>query len=173
MQVGYGEFQVTQERGQRADTFRQYLQPALDRTNLTVLTRARVSHVATDGMAGLGAVAVGVEFQLQDPDGPKYCGGVSTRAKDAEIPCLVSLLAFKCPVLLAASTDLRDRDLKLALGLYFCDRCLHRGEQGLALSPANASRYASIYALNMPMPYAGHEPIQLDPSILCALHLCT
>ena len=95
MQVGYGEFQVTQERGQRADAFRQYLQPALERTNLTVLTRARVSHVATEAVSGLGAVALGVDFQLRDPDGPKHSGGVNIRAKVAE----QMLLALSTPSL--------------------------------------------------------------------------
>lgn len=33
-QEGYGQFQVTQEKGQRADMFRQYLQPVMDRSNL-------------------------------------------------------------------------------------------------------------------------------------------
>ena len=35
-QEGYGQFQVTQEKGQRADMFRQYLQPVMDRSNLQV-----------------------------------------------------------------------------------------------------------------------------------------
>lgn len=34
MQEGYGQFQVTQEKGQRADMFRQYLNPVMDRSNL-------------------------------------------------------------------------------------------------------------------------------------------
>ena len=35
-QDGYGQFQVTQEKGVRADMYRQYLEPALDRQNLQV-----------------------------------------------------------------------------------------------------------------------------------------
>lgn len=35
-QEGYGTFQVTQEKGVRADMFRQYLQPVMERSNLQV-----------------------------------------------------------------------------------------------------------------------------------------
>ena len=35
-QDGYGEFQVTQQNGVRADMYRQYLKPVLDRQNLQV-----------------------------------------------------------------------------------------------------------------------------------------
>ena len=35
-QDGYGEFQVTQQNGVRADMYRQYLKPVLDRENLQV-----------------------------------------------------------------------------------------------------------------------------------------
>jgi choline dehydrogenase-like flavoprotein len=40
-QEGHGEFQVTQEKGERADMHRQYLKPALGRPNLKVVTRAK------------------------------------------------------------------------------------------------------------------------------------
>jgi choline dehydrogenase-like flavoprotein len=36
LQTGYGEFQVTQEKGERADMYRQYLKPAMSRGNLKV-----------------------------------------------------------------------------------------------------------------------------------------
>ena len=36
MQEGFGEFQVTQQMGERADMFRQYLKPVLGRSNLQV-----------------------------------------------------------------------------------------------------------------------------------------
>ncbi len=39
-QDGYGKFQVTQEKGTRADMYRQYLQPVLDRDNLQVCAAA-------------------------------------------------------------------------------------------------------------------------------------
>lgn len=35
-QEGFGEFQVTQQRGERADMFRQYLKPVMGRSNLQV-----------------------------------------------------------------------------------------------------------------------------------------
>lgn len=34
LQDGYGQFQVTQEKGVRADMYRQYLKPVLERGNL-------------------------------------------------------------------------------------------------------------------------------------------
>ena len=34
VQDGYGQFQVTQEKGVRADMYRQYLKPVLERGNL-------------------------------------------------------------------------------------------------------------------------------------------
>ena len=56
-QEGYGTFQVTQEKGTRADGYRQYLKPVLSRPNLQVITGAKVSRVVFDGKK-----AVGVEF---------------------------------------------------------------------------------------------------------------
>ena len=56
-QEGHGVFQVTQDKGRRADGYRQYLKPALDRPNLRVMTGAKVHRVAFDGKK-----AVGVEY---------------------------------------------------------------------------------------------------------------
>ncbi len=42
LQTGYGEFQVTQEKGERADMYRQYLKPAMSRSNLKVGGQAGV-----------------------------------------------------------------------------------------------------------------------------------
>eukprot|EP00884_Botryococcus_braunii_P020619 jgi/Botrbrau1/7240/Bobra.0021s0023.1 len=64
-QVGYGEFQVFQERGERADMYRQYLKPALGRPNLSVVTNAKVLKVATEGK-----VARGVQYVVGAPDLP-------------------------------------------------------------------------------------------------------
>lgn len=69
MQAGYGEFQVFQDRGERADMYRQYLKPALGRPNLSVLTEARVLKVATEGR-----VARGVEYVVGPPDTPSQEG---------------------------------------------------------------------------------------------------
>ena len=74
-QIGYGEFQVTHARGERADCFRQYLAPVLGRSNLTVLTAAKTLRVETE--AGGGAtVTRGVTFQTDGPDGSVH-GGAS------------------------------------------------------------------------------------------------
>ncbi|GAB4823239.1 hypothetical protein N2152v2_010285 [Parachlorella kessleri] len=70
-QAGYGEFQVTQERGERADAYRQYLMPVLGRPNLQVLTECQVTRVAFEGGAS-GKRAVGVEFTLEGPTGVRH-----------------------------------------------------------------------------------------------------
>jgi fatty acid photodecarboxylase len=67
-QEGFGTFQVTQHRGERADTSRQYLSPALDRPNLTVLTGAHTTKVVTE-KTSQGPRAVGVEFVRQSVSG--------------------------------------------------------------------------------------------------------
>ena len=74
VQIGYGEFQVTHARGERADCFRQYLAPVLGRPNLTVLTAAKTLRVETEA-AGAGApVSRGVTFQIDGPDGNVHSG---------------------------------------------------------------------------------------------------
>ena len=61
-QEGYGEFDVTQERGVRADAYRQFLRPALKRENLTVQTGARATRVLFD-KGTMRQRAVGVEYR--------------------------------------------------------------------------------------------------------------
>jgi len=58
-QEGYGAFQVTQKRGRRWDAYKAYLEPALERENLQVITNAHVKKVVFDGKK-----AVGVEFNV-------------------------------------------------------------------------------------------------------------
>ncbi|CAL5223510.1 g6037 [Coccomyxa viridis] len=69
-QEGYGEFQVTHSKGERADCFRMYLKPILGRSNLTVLTDAKTLKVETEDAAGT-TVTKGVTFQQAGPDGSK------------------------------------------------------------------------------------------------------
>lgn len=59
-QEGYGVFQVMQDKGRRADTYRQYLKPALKRPNLQVLTNVTVTKIVMEGTK-----AVGVEFAAE------------------------------------------------------------------------------------------------------------
>lgn len=47
-QAGYGEFQVTQKRGERADMYRQYLEPIMGRPNLKVVPQARTTKLHID-----------------------------------------------------------------------------------------------------------------------------
>nr|WGL47427.1 fatty acid photodecarboxylase [Chlorella sorokiniana] len=67
---GYGTFQVMQDKGTRADMYRQYLKPALGRPNLQVLTGASVTRVHIDKASGK-ATALGVEFSLDGPAGQR------------------------------------------------------------------------------------------------------
>ena len=72
-QEGYGEFQVCQERGVRADTHRQYLKPVAGRGNLTVVTKAKTLRVEFEEGRGQ-PVARGVTFTVNGPDGPRHTG---------------------------------------------------------------------------------------------------
>ncbi|KAF5834678.1 GMC oxidoreductase-domain-containing protein [Dunaliella salina] len=61
-QAGYGEFLVSQKKGQRADANRMYLKPAMGRPNLEVVTEARTTKIMFDRAAGVLPKAVGVQF---------------------------------------------------------------------------------------------------------------
>lgn len=74
-QGGAGGFQVMQDRGVRADAYRQWLAPALKRGNLQVVTAATVTRVALEGRR-----AVGVEFAAE---GPSAKGPSTMRARHA------------------------------------------------------------------------------------------
>lgn len=63
-QEGYGEFQVAQRKGERADTYRTYLKPALTRGNLKVVTGARTTRVAIE-KGSSGSRARGVEYATE------------------------------------------------------------------------------------------------------------
>ena len=73
VQEGFGEFQVTQQKGERADMFRQYLKPVLERSNLQVVTGARTLKVETENSSS-GVAAVGVQFSVKGPDGRTHAG---------------------------------------------------------------------------------------------------
>lgn len=70
-QEGYGEFQVCQERGVRADAHRQYLKPVAGRSNLTVVTHAKTLGVNMEKGRGQ-TVARGVTFSTNGPDSEKH-----------------------------------------------------------------------------------------------------
>ncbi|KAL6758730.1 GMC oxidoreductase-domain-containing protein [Haematococcus lacustris] len=63
-QAGYGEFQVTQRNGHRADMYRTYLKPAMTRGNLKVLTGMRTTKLQFEHSSSPGSLprTVGVEF---------------------------------------------------------------------------------------------------------------
>lgn len=73
LQEGYGEFQVYHDRGERADMNRQYLRPAMGRSNLTVVTGAQTQHVAFEKHSSRPR-ARGVVFSIGGPDGHKHSG---------------------------------------------------------------------------------------------------
>lgn len=63
-QDGFGEFQVAQRNGERADMYRMYLKPAMARGNLKVLTGARTTKLHFE-KGSAGPKARGVEFATQ------------------------------------------------------------------------------------------------------------
>ncbi|PNW75136.1 hypothetical protein CHLRE_12g514200v5 [Chlamydomonas reinhardtii] len=63
-QDGFGEFQVSQKKGQRADTYRTYLKPAMARGNLKVVIGARATKVNIE-KGSSGARTTGVEYAMQ------------------------------------------------------------------------------------------------------------
>lgn len=70
-QAGYGDFQVTQQRGRRADMGRQYLQPALKRGNLKVLTTSTTTKLQFEKTR-----AKGVEFAVGGAGGSRHTAEV-------------------------------------------------------------------------------------------------
>jgi hypothetical protein len=60
---------VFHDRGERADMYRQYLQPVLGRSNLTVLTNAKTLNVVLEGKT-----ARGVHYVIGGPDGEQREG---------------------------------------------------------------------------------------------------
>lgn len=109
MQAGYGEYQVSQQNGRRADAFATHLKPALGRPNLSVVTGARTTKLATEG-GSAGARAVGVEYAVDGRNGARQTGeqaakrGVAVCWCSEWTPitglCICCILAFSCYVLL-------------------------------------------------------------------------
>lgn len=66
-QEGFGEFDVTQKRGVRADAYKQFLRPALKRENLRVLSDARVTQILFE-RNGADQRAVGIEYRRTGAD---------------------------------------------------------------------------------------------------------
>ncbi|KAI8103262.1 hypothetical protein M9435_004601 [Picochlorum sp. BPE23] len=60
-QEGYGTFQVTQDKGVRADGYREYLRPIVNRNNLQILTGTSVTKVLFDQKK-----AIGVQFTTEE-----------------------------------------------------------------------------------------------------------
>jgi choline dehydrogenase-like flavoprotein len=73
-QAGYGDFQVSQWKGRRADAYATHLKEALGRPNLSVVTGARATQLATE-QGSSGTRAVGVEYAVNGPSGSKQTGG--------------------------------------------------------------------------------------------------
>lgn len=87
-QFGFGRYQVTQRDGLRCSTATAFLQPALDRRNLTVLTGSLAHRVVLDGQR-----ATGVE----------YSRGRQLERVRARREVLVAAGAFGSPALLLRS----------------------------------------------------------------------
>eukprot|EP00878_Enallax_costatus_P001969 GHUV01002133.1.p1 GENE.GHUV01002133.1~~GHUV01002133.1.p1 ORF type:complete len:615 (+),score=207.39 GHUV01002133.1:83-1927(+) len=69
-QAGYGDYQVSQNNGRRACAFQTHLKPALGRPNLSVVTSATTTKLATETGAA-GARTVGVEYAVGGRTGAK------------------------------------------------------------------------------------------------------
>lgn len=76
-EVGAGVFQVTQKRGQRWSTARAYLQPALNRPNLSVHTQVHVTRLLWDKVRAVGVSYIqdGKEVQVRVNREVILCGG--------------------------------------------------------------------------------------------------
>lgn len=61
-QEGYGTFQVTQQKGRRADGYQQYLKPVIKRSNLQVLTGSNVTKIVFDGKKAVGVHYIAEDF---------------------------------------------------------------------------------------------------------------
>eukprot|EP01026_Neomeris_dumetosa_P077708 TRINITY_DN8391_c1_g2_i5.p1 TRINITY_DN8391_c1_g2~~TRINITY_DN8391_c1_g2_i5.p1 ORF type:complete len:617 (-),score=85.60 TRINITY_DN8391_c1_g2_i5:159-2009(-) len=64
-QEGYGAFQVSQIKGRRADAYRQYLKPVLNRENLNVVVGAQTTKIETEPTSATNKSPItrGVTFQ--------------------------------------------------------------------------------------------------------------
>lgn len=74
LQAGYGDFQVSQSKGRRADAYATHLKEALGRPNLSVVTGARATQLATETSSSGGPRAVGVEYAVNGPAGSRETG---------------------------------------------------------------------------------------------------
>jgi choline dehydrogenase-like flavoprotein len=72
-QAGFGDFQVSQQNGRRADAYATHLKEALGRPNLSVVTGARATKLATEAGSS-GARAVGVEYAVGGPGAARQTG---------------------------------------------------------------------------------------------------
>ena len=86
-------FQTTTRDGKRSSTFHAFLEPALDRPNLTVLTHAQAERIRFES-TGSGLRASGVSYRTAD-------GGIATVSADREV--VLSAGAIGSPQLLLLS----------------------------------------------------------------------
>ncbi len=70
-QTGVGVYQVTHRNGERLSAAKAYLSPVRQRTNLQVITQARVLRVLTERQDGR-TVATGVVWRERDGAGPEH-----------------------------------------------------------------------------------------------------
>jgi choline dehydrogenase-like flavoprotein len=87
-QEGMGYYQVTQRDGRRCSSARAYLEPARERTNLTIVTDARAAQINFEGKR-----ATGVDFLVKK----------KRKTVDARREVVISSGAFQSPQLLMLS----------------------------------------------------------------------
>jgi choline dehydrogenase-like flavoprotein len=82
LQAGFGNFQVSQWKGKRKDAYATHLKDALGRPNLSVVTGARATQLATESGSS-GTRAVGVEYAVGGPAGTRQTGVQGGRCADS------------------------------------------------------------------------------------------
>ena len=137
-QSGVGLYQVTQRNGQRCSTAHAFLYPAMDRSNLRVYTRERVTRVLIEN-----GRAVGVEYVPE--------GGRTPQRMMARREVIVSAGAINSPKLLllsgiGAADDLRAAGVACVHDLPGVGRNLHD----------HVDAYTCI-RLTEPVSYTGHD----------------
>ena len=85
VQAGFGDFQVSQWKGRRADAYATHLKEAIGRPNLSVVTGARATQLATESSSS-GTRAVGVEYAVGGPSGSRQSGAECSSSSPCSAP---------------------------------------------------------------------------------------
>ena len=67
-QLGLGIYKVNQDKGTRVNSYRAFIEPIISRTNLTIMTHARVESIEIDG-----DTAKSIKLQVNGADKELFC----------------------------------------------------------------------------------------------------